>query len=42
MKDNKIRCGKCKSTQVYYRRTDNMRVCAKCGYVEEVNLKEGR
>lgn len=35
--DNKPRCGKCDSTQVYIRRITNERVCRICGWVENLN-----
>lgn len=36
MFSKKPRCKKCESTQVYYRRSTDEKVCQKCGYIEKV------
>ena len=34
--DKKLRCVKCNSTQIYFRRITNERVCRTCGHIEKL------
>ena len=41
MKDEKIRCEKCGSTQIYLLKKTDQRFCRRCGHIQDLKTKKG-